>query len=70
MKTNNQEVPSAVALAFIEDMQAYFAEEDRNRRDAIAIRQLRTLQEYQGPYEKKLRLSDVRELFERMRYHA
>jgi hypothetical protein len=66
----NPEVPSAVALDFVEDMQAYFAEEDKHRRDAIAVRQLRTLQEYQAPHEKKLRLDDVRQLFERMRYHA
>jgi hypothetical protein len=64
------DLPSGVADAFVEDMRLFFAEEDRYRRDVIAVRQLRTLQEYQAPYEKKLRLDDVRELFKRMRYHA
>jgi hypothetical protein len=62
-----QEMPQAVAREFVEDMQAYFAEGDKHRRDAIDIRQLRTLQEYQAPHEKKLCLSDVRELFEKMK---
>jgi hypothetical protein len=69
MKTN-EEMPPAVAREFVEDMQAYFAEDNKSRRDAIAVRQLRTLLDYQAPHEKKLRLDDVRELFERMKYHA
>jgi hypothetical protein len=52
MKTD-MEMPQAVAREFVEDMQAYFAENDKHRRDAIAVRQLRALQEYQGPREKR-----------------
>jgi hypothetical protein len=63
------QLPPEVARAFMDDMEAYFAENDKHRADAIAVRQLRTLQDYQAPYEKKLRLSDVRQLFERMKSH-
>jgi hypothetical protein len=31
------------------------------------VRQLRALREYQGPREKKLRLSDVKEMFAQMK---
>jgi lipase chaperone LimK len=64
------DLPPGIARAFVNDMKLFFAEEDKHRRDAIAVRQLRTLQEYQSPHEKKLRLDDVRQLFERMKYHA
>ncbi len=64
------DLPPDIAHAFIKNMQLFFAEDDKHRRDAIAVRQLRTLQEYQSPHGKKLRLDDVRELFKRMRYHT
>jgi hypothetical protein len=51
-------------------MRAYFAEENPIKRDGIAVRQLRPLREHQGPREKKLRLSDVKEMFLKMRDHA
>jgi hypothetical protein len=56
------DLPPAVAREFVKDMQAYFAEEDGHRRDAIAIRQLHALKEFQGPRDK-LRLSDVKRMF-------
>ena len=64
------DLPPAVAHAFVDDMRAYFAEENPIKRDGIALRQLRALREHQGPREKKLRLSDVKELFAQMKDHA
>jgi hypothetical protein len=64
------ELPPAVARAFVEDMRAYFSEENPIKRDGIAVRQLRALREHQGPREKKLRLSDVKELFAQMKDHT
>ena len=60
----------AVARAFADDMRAYFAEENPIKREGIAVRQLRALREHQGPREKKLRLSDVKEMFEQMKGHT
>ena len=48
-------------------MQVYFAEENRLKRDEIALRQLHALREHQGPGEKTLRLSDVKEMFRQMK---
>jgi hypothetical protein len=53
--------------AFVEDMQAYFAEENPIERDGIAVRQLRGLREHQGPRDKKPWLSDVKEMFLEMK---
>ena len=64
------ELPPAIARAFVEDMKAYFAEENPIKREGIAVRQIRALREHQGPREKKLRLSDVKEMFEQMKNQA
>jgi hypothetical protein len=64
------DLPPAVARAFVEDMKAYFAEEDRRKRDEIALRQLHVLREHQGPREQALGLSDVKAMFLQMRNHA
>ena len=64
------DLPPDVARAFVDDMRAYFAEENPIKREGIAVRQLRALREHQGPREKKLRLSDVKEMFEQMKNHA
>ena len=64
------DLPPAVARAFVDDMRAYFAEENPIKREGIAVRQLRALREHQRPREKKLRLSDVKEMFEQMKNHA
>ena len=61
------EIPPAVALQFIADLQAYYAEDDAVKRDEIAGRQLHALRLYQRPREKKFRLVDVKRLFEMMR---
>ena len=40
------ELPPTEARAFVKDMKAFFAEEDGNKQDAIAVRQLRALREH------------------------
>lgn len=60
-------LPPDVAQRFVEDMQAYFAEENGDRRDEIVLRQLHALWQYQSPHAKALRLSDIRRMFEEMR---
>ena len=42
------DLPPAVARAFVDDMRAYFAEENRYKQDEIALRQLSALNEYRG----------------------
>jgi hypothetical protein len=64
------DLPPAVAKAFVRDMKAFFAEKDAIKRDLIAVHQPGTLQEYQGPREKKLRLDDVKEMFRQMKDQA
>jgi hypothetical protein len=48
----------------------FLAETDPIKADGIAARQLQALRQYQGPREKKLRLSDVKEMFLLMKDHA
>jgi hypothetical protein len=64
-----RDLSPAVARVFVKDMEAYFAEEDRLKRDEIALRQLHVLREHQGPREKTLGLSDVKAMFLQMRNH-
>jgi hypothetical protein len=61
------DVPAAVALAFVEDMRAFFAEPDAIKRDEIAARQLHALNQH---YAGKLRLHDVKEMFLEMKDFA
>lgn len=63
IKRSPLDLPPDVAKSFVKDMKAYFAEEDGHQRDAIAVRQLHTLKQHQGPREKPLRLSDVKRMF-------
>ena len=70
MIRNPLDLPPAVARAFLKDMEAFFAEDDRLRRDAIAVRQLHALREHQGPREQALGLSDVKAMFLHMRNHT
>jgi hypothetical protein len=60
-------LPPSVARAFGRDMKAYFAEGSAIKRDAIAARQLHALKEHEGPREKALRLSDVKQMFLEMK---
>jgi lipase chaperone LimK len=61
------DLPSAVARAFVADMKAFFAEENRYRQDEIASRRLHALKEHQRPRERPLRLSDVKQMFLEMK---
>jgi hypothetical protein len=63
IKRTPLELPPAVARAFLKDMKAFHAEENRYKQDEIALKQLHALKEHQGPREKKLRLSDVKRMF-------
>ena len=63
MTTKPLDLPLKVAKAFIKDMNAYFAEENAIKRDEIAARQLHALAQFQGPQEKKLRISDIKRMF-------
>jgi hypothetical protein len=61
------DLPPAVAKAFVNAMNDYFVEANPTKRDAIAAHQLSVLRDYQGPREKKLRLDDVKEMFQEMK---
>ena len=70
MARNPLEPPPEVARRFFKDLSAFLVEKDPIKADAIAARQLQALREYQGPQEKKLRLSDVKQIFLQMKNHA
>jgi hypothetical protein len=48
-------------------MRAFHAERNSIKQDEIAARQLRELREHRRPSDPKLRLADVRKLFELMK---
>ncbi|KJC58915.1 hypothetical protein UP10_21715 [Bradyrhizobium sp. LTSPM299] len=60
------EIPPAAARQFVADMQAYHAEQDVNRRDEIAAGKRHMLLDHM-PSGTKLRVTEVKELFELMR---
>jgi hypothetical protein len=64
------ELPPAVARAFVKDMLAFLMGENAIKRDEIAARQLRALRPYNPPRAKKLRLSDVHQIFIEMKDHT
>jgi len=57
------DLPPEVGRAFIEDMRALHAAKNAIRRDEIAARASWRLKQH---YPGKLRLSDVKEMFQRM----
>jgi len=61
------ELPPAITRGFVDAMTDYFAEENPTKRDAIAAHQLSVLGQYQNPRDGKLRLSDIKAMFRRMR---
>jgi hypothetical protein len=67
IKRKPLELPPEVARPFFEDMRAFHREPTPIKRDEIAARQLHALRGYLRPSDRKLRLADVKELFERMR---
>ena len=57
-------------MPFVDDMRAYFAEENPIKRDGCApCGRLRALRERQGPHEKPLRLTDVKVMFLELKDH-
>jgi hypothetical protein len=64
------ELPPSIARAFVKDVRAFFAEEDKHRQDEIAARQLSALNEHRGRQEKPLRLSDIKMMFEALKDQA
>jgi hypothetical protein len=60
------ELPPEIARRFFEDMRAFHRERNPIKADEIATHQLHALRQYQTPREKKLRLSDIKQLFELM----
>jgi hypothetical protein len=67
IKRKPLELPPEIARRFFEDMRAFQREPNPIKRDEIAARQLEALRGYLRPRDRKLRLSDVKELFEQMR---
>jgi hypothetical protein len=57
----------AIARRFVDDMRAFHAESNAIKADEIAARLLHAPKQH---YVGKLRLSDVKEMFEQMRDHA
>jgi hypothetical protein len=60
-------IPPDIARGFVSAMRDFFAEDDAIKRDAIAAHQLHVLRGYQGPRDKKLRLEDVKQMFQEMK---
>ncbi|PDT74107.1 hypothetical protein [Bradyrhizobium sp. C9] len=60
------EIPPEIAREFVADMKAYHAEQDEIRQDRIAVGTRHMLLQHM-PTGTKLRLSEVKELFELMR---
>lgn len=63
----NMQLPPEIARRFVDDMEAFHAEPSAIKRDEIAARQLHALREHRKPRDAQLRLSDVKELFGRIR---
>jgi hypothetical protein len=59
------DLPPKVARAFVDALRDFVVETDKTKQDAIAAHTLSFLKEY----DPELLLSDVRELFERMKSH-
>ena len=60
------ELRPEAARRFFEDMRAFHGERSPIKRDEIAARQLHALRGYLRSRDRKLRLSDVKELFDQM----
>ena len=59
--------PRSLIVPIGRDMRAFHREKNPIKADEIVARQLHALRQYQRPHGKKLRLSDVKRLFELMR---
>ena len=60
-------IAAEIARRFFEDLRAFHREKNPIKADEIVARQLHALCQCQRPHEKRLRLSDVKRLFELMR---
>jgi hypothetical protein len=63
MLLRQNELPPAVAKAFVRDMKAYFQADNQNQRDEIAPRQRSALSQHQGPRDRPLPLTEVIKMF-------
>ena len=63
-KRKPPDLPPEVGRRLIADMHAFYAEPDKNMADEIASGILHMLREH---YREKLRMSDIKDLFEAMR---
>jgi hypothetical protein len=61
------DLPPEVGRRFVRDMRAFHAEHNSIKQDEIAARQLHALNMHRRPSDPKLRLSDVKKLFELMK---
>jgi hypothetical protein len=61
------EIPQGVARGFMADLRAFHAEPNSIKKDEIAARQVRALNEHCRPRDPKVRLDDVKRLFALMR---
>jgi hypothetical protein len=61
------ELPPEVAKAFVKHMRAYYAEPSAIERDRIAGDAAFLLEPYLPPHQRKLRLFDVKEMFQEMK---
>jgi hypothetical protein len=59
-----------VVRTFVKHMRAYYAEPSAVKRDKIAGDAAFLLEPYLPPRQRKLRLFDVKEMFEQMRDHV
>lgn len=65
----SERIARNTARLFVDDKRAFFAAKG-HKADEIAARQLCALRTYQGLREKKLKLTDVKEMFRQMRDEA
>ena len=61
------ELPPEVAKAFVKHMRAYYAEPSAIERDRIAGDAAFLLEPYLPPRQRRLRLFDVKEMFQEMK---
>jgi hypothetical protein len=70
MPRKQLEVPPIVARTFVKHMRAFHAEKNAIKRDEIAGHAAFLLEPYQSPRQRRLRLPDIKEMFEAMKDHA
>jgi hypothetical protein len=61
------DLPPKIARGFMADLAAYCAEVDEHKRTEIAARQRHILSDYLPQRAARLRVSDVRAMFDQMR---